>query len=29
VVCPNCNWERPPENSDLKFCGNCGTQLEA
>jgi len=28
VVCPNCNWERPPENAAMQFCGNCGTRLE-
>jgi NADH pyrophosphatase NudC (nudix superfamily) len=28
VVCPNCNWERPPENAGMQFCGNCGAQLE-
>ena len=28
LECPNCKWTRPAENSNLKFCGNCGTQLE-
>ena len=28
-VCSNCNWERTPENSSMKFCGNCGTKLES
>ena len=28
LICPQCQWVRPPENSNLKFCGNCGTRLE-
>ena len=28
LVCPKCKWKRPLDKSDLKFCGNCGTQLE-
>jgi hypothetical protein len=29
MICPKCKWERPLENSTMKFCGNCGAQLEA
>jgi hypothetical protein len=29
MVCSKCQWKRPPESSNLKFCGNCGNQLEA
>jgi hypothetical protein len=29
MICPKCKWERQPENSAMKFCGNCGAQLEA
>jgi len=28
LKCPKCKWVRPVENSSLKFCGNCGAQLE-
>jgi NADH pyrophosphatase NudC (nudix superfamily) len=28
LICPQCRWVRPPESSNLKFCGNCGARLE-
>ncbi|MCL2097087.1 MAG: hypothetical protein FWH10_09350 [Oscillospiraceae bacterium] len=28
LACPKCKWKRPLENSGMKFCGNCGAQLE-
>jgi membrane protease subunit (stomatin/prohibitin family) len=28
VACVECGWKRPPENSSMKFCGECGTAFE-
>ena len=28
TACPNCGWKRTPENSGMKFCGECGTKFE-
>ena len=28
VACPKCGWKRTPENSSLKFCGECGEKFE-